>query len=239
MIPHAVHHKPVEVNTKMFFDIGANKGDATWAALHLKGFNKVIALEPAPKVFYNLVFNYKDDPRVIPYRLAASDSTGSVVDFYECIEDGLSTLNEEWLTADTARYKGKKYETIKATTVKLDDLIYEYGTPELIKIDVEGGEDLVFAGYTGKASKLCFEWTLEDVPKHIKQLERLSMVNGYTEYALQYIEHHLDEPTEYRPITKARELPKWIKETAPDWENEGWKAAGLRQAADAGMIWVR
>ena len=239
MIPHAVHHKPIEISSRVFFDIGANKGEATWAALFLKGFTNVIALEPAPKVFYQLVFNYKDDPRVIPYRLAASNTTGDVVDFYECVEDGLSTLNEEWLTGDMYRYKGKEYEIIKATTVKLDDLIYEYGTPELIKIDVEGGEDLVFAGYTGKAPKLCFEWTLEDVPKHIKQLERLSMVNGYTEFALQYIEHHLDEPTEYRPITTARDLPKWIEETAPAWENGGWKGAGIRPSADVGMIWVR
>ena len=238
MIPHAVHHKPIEIS-RVFFDIGANKGEATWAALFLKGFTNVIALEPAPKVFYQLVFNYKDDPRVIPYRLAASSTTGNVVDFYECVEDGLSTLNEEWLTGDSYRYKGKEYEVIKATTVKLDDLIYEYGTPELIKIDVEGGEDLVFEGYTGKAPKLCFEWILEDVPKHVKQLERLSMVNGYTEFALQYIEHHLDEPTEYRPITTARDLPKWIEETAPAWENGGWKAAGLRSSADVGMIWVR
>ena len=75
MIPHAVHHKPVEISSKVFFDIGANKGEATWAALFLKGFTNVIALEPAPKVFYQLVFNYKDDPRVIPYRLAASSTT--------------------------------------------------------------------------------------------------------------------------------------------------------------------
>jgi FkbM family methyltransferase len=238
MIPHAVHHKPID-NAKLFIDIGANKGEATWAALYLKGFTRVIALEPAPKVFYQLVYNYKDDPRVIPYRLAVSDSTGSEVEFYECVEDGLSSLNKDWLTGEGYRYNGKEYETIKVTTVKLDDIIYEYGVPELIKIDVEGAEDLVFAGYTGKAPKLCFEWTLEDVPKHVKQLERLSMVNGYTEYALQYIEHHLDEPTEYRPITKARELPKWIKETAPAWENGGWQVAGIRPTADVGMIWVR
>lgn len=238
MIPHAIHHKPVD-SSKLFIDIGANRGEATWAALYLKGFTTVIALEPAPKVFYQLVYNYKDDPRVIPYRLAVSDSTGSEVEFYECVEDGLSSLNKDWLTGEGYRYNGKEYETIKVTTVKLDDIIYEYGVPELIKIDVEGAEDLVFAGYTGKAPKLCFEWTLEDVPKHIKQLERLSMVNGYTEYALQYIEHHLDEPTEYRPITTAKDLPKWIEETAPAWENGGWQVAGIRPTADVGMIWVR
>jgi FkbM family methyltransferase len=236
MIPHAVHHKRAD---KIFFDIGANRGDATWAALELKGFTKVIGFEPAPKTFYQYVFNYKDDPRVVPYRLAVSSSTGETVEFYDCVEDGLSTLNKDWLTGENYPYKGKEFETIQATTVKLDDIIYEYGIPDLIKVDVEGAEDLVFAGYTSKASKLCFEWTMIDVPKHIKQLERLSAVNGYTEYALQYIEHHLDEPTEYRPITTARDLPKWIEETAPAWENGGWKGAGIRPSADVGMIWVR
>lgn len=239
MIPHAVHHKPGEIKERLFLDVGANKGDATWSALYRKGFTKVIALEPAPKVFAQLVYNYKDDSRVIPYRLAASSTTGETVEFYECVEDGLSTLNKEWLTGDNYRYKGKAYETLQATTVKLDDIIYEYGLPELIKIDVEGGEDYVFAGYTQKAPFLCFEWTLEDIPKHVKQLERLHTVNGYTEYALQYIEHHLDEPKEYRPITEAKNLSKWVKETAPDWETGGWATAGLRPTADAGMIWVK
>jgi FkbM family methyltransferase len=239
LIPHAIHHKPAEVVTKLFFDVGANKGDAVWAALNLKGFNKVVALEPAPKVFAQLVYNYMNDPRVIPYRLAASSTTGDTVEFYECVEDGLSTLNKEWLTSETSRYNGKEYATIQATTVKLDDLITEFGLPELIKIDVEGGEDLVLAGLTQKPPRLCFEWTLEDVDKHVRQLERLQEVNGYTEYALQYIEHHLEEPSEYRPISTAKELWQWITATAPDWENGGWKVAGLHPQADAGMIWVR
>ena len=42
----------------LLFDIGANKGDATWHGLQ-KGFDKIIALEPAPKMFNILYDNYK------------------------------------------------------------------------------------------------------------------------------------------------------------------------------------
>ena len=50
------------------FDIGANRGDATWAALELKGFTKVIGFEPAPKTFYQYVFNFASYKNIIYVR---------------------------------------------------------------------------------------------------------------------------------------------------------------------------
>jgi FkbM family methyltransferase len=49
------------------FDIGANRGDWTHAAL-AKG-SDVIAIEPAPRVFAKLVQNFIYNPRVTPLRL--------------------------------------------------------------------------------------------------------------------------------------------------------------------------
>ena len=222
----------------LLFDIGANKGDATWHGLQ-KGFDKIIALEPAPKMFNILYDNYKNDNRVIPLKYAVSDSNNEVIEFYECVEDGLSTIEKSWLTADNALYKGKEFRTIYALTCTIDKLVEKYGLPDLVKIDVEGAETQVLNGMNCKPKQLCFEWSLFTVDQHIKQLKKLRDVNGYTEFALQYITYHLLEPIEYRSLSLAKTLPNWIEQTKDWWEKEEWMKYGERSTADVGMIWVK
>ena len=90
----------------LLFDIGANRGDAVVAGLQ-RGFDKIIALEPAPKMFFMLHNNFRDDHRVIPLKFAVSDSNDEKIEFYECVEDGLSTIEKSWLTGEGALYQGK------------------------------------------------------------------------------------------------------------------------------------
>lgn len=221
----------------MLFDIGANRGDATLAGLQ-KGYD-VIALEPAPKVYKELVSNFIYNPKVTPLRLAVTRRDNQHIEFYECVEDGLSTTNLDWLTDPSMPYAGKAYRTIKTTTICMDTLINLYGLPDLVKIDVEGAEDEVFAGYTKKAPLVCFEWSEATLEGHVEQLKRLRDVNKYKYFALQYITHHLEEPTEYRLLSEADSLPTWIEETKDAWTNKDWKVAGLRPTADVGMLWVK
>lgn len=223
----------------LLFDIGANKGDAVQAGLDF-GFQKIIAVEPAPIIFSELVRNFLYEPKVVPLRFAVSDKNGERVPFYECVEDGLSTLEKGWLTDPSMPYNGKNFRTIEVNTCTLDYLIEQYGDPALVKIDVEGGESLVFAGLTKKPRNLCFEWTIETLDEHIEQLQRLKEVNGYTEYGLQYITHHLAKPDEYRPLDNPEDLRKWIEETQSWWMSKGWIEQGsLRPTADVGMLWLK
>lgn len=53
------------------------------------------------------------------------------------------------------------YQQDKVSTTTLDSLISKEGTPDLIKIDVEGYEHKVIKGLTKKANKICFEFTEE------------------------------------------------------------------------------
>ena len=217
------------------FDIGANRGDFTLAALR-KGYD-VIALEPAPKVFSQLVRNFIYNPRVTPLRYAVSANDYAVVEFYEADEDGLSTLNEAWLTDETMPYAGKPYRTINATTITLDTLALKYGVPDLIKIDVEGAEWHVFKGLSSKMGTIAFEWTLETMSEHQLQLEYLNH-GGYTEVAPQYIEHHCQEPDTWYKLSTF-DFAKWHGQSKVYWEHSGWKASNLRPTADVGMLWVR
>ena len=218
----------------LLFDIGANRGDAVLAGLE-QGY-KVIALEPAPRIFAELVKNFIYSPKVIPLKFAVSNKDYKQVKFYEAVEDGLSTLNKEWLTAETMPYAGKEFRTIKATTITLDTLVELYGEPDLVKIDFEGAEWSVFKGMTKQHGKLTFEWSWFTIQEHIKQLRYLALL-GYTEIAPRFIENHLQQPTEWFPINL--NLVTWHNDHAQEWEAEGWKEAGLRPTADVGMIWVR
>lgn len=218
----------------LLFDIGANRGDAVIAGLN-KGY-KVIALEPAPRVFKELVSNFIYTPNVIPLKFAVSDSDDSIVEFYECVEDGLSTLERSWLTDDSMPYKGKEYRTIKANTITLDTLAKIYGQPDLIKIDVEGAEWFVFKGMTKYHGMLTFEWTINTIEEHQKQIKYLKDL-GYKHVGPQFIENHLEEPEEWFEIDKFN-LKKWVNKSSDKWINGGWKKSNLRPTADVGMCWL-
>lgn len=217
------------------FDIGANRGDFTVAAL-AKGY-RVIALEPAPRVFAELVSNFIYNPNVTPLKMAVSGSDYATIEFFEADEDGLSTLNLDWLTDESMPYAGKPYRTITATTITLDTLALKYGTPDLIKIDVEGAEWSVFKGLSSKMGTLSFEWTWATWTEHLEQLKYLEH-GGYTEVAPQFIEHHCQEPEIWYDI-KSFDLGLWHNEFAPAWEQGDWKKSNLRPTADVGMLWVR
>lgn len=221
----------------LMFDIGANRGDATIAGINL-GY-KVIALEPAPRVFVKLVSNFIYSSSVVPLRLAVGEKDGERLDFYECVEDGLSTLDKDWLTKPGMPYYGKEYRTISVNTCTVDWLVKKYGRPDLMKIDVEGAEWGVLRGMSENYGKLALEWTQETMSDHNEQLQYLASI-GYTEYRLQFIEDHLLEPEDaWAPITKKVNLEKTRQSKQEWWTSEGWKRSNLRPTADVGMLWVR
>lgn len=219
----------------LLFDIGANRGDATLAGLS-QGF-KVIALEPAPRIFAELVKNFIYNPNVIPLKAAVSDVDNSRVEFYEAQEDGLSTLNKDWLTKEDMPYNGKPYRTVMANTITVDTLVHIYGKPDLIKIDVEGAEWSVFKGMTKHSGALTFEWTDVTLNEHEEQIAYLSTI-GYTEIAPQFITNHLQEPTTWYSI-KDKRLSEWVTENKEEWTTGGWRESSLRPTADVGMVWLR
>lgn len=216
------------------FDVGSNRGDWTRAAL-AKGYN-VVALEPG-KIFRELIKEFIYDRRVTPLRLAVSQTDYAVVEFYEADEDGLSTLNEDWLTKNGLPYAGKPYTKTTCTTITLDTLAKAYGTPDLVKIDVEGGEWAVFKGISSYMGTIAFEWTEATLDEHQLQLAYL-MKLGYTKVAPQFIIEHCVEPTDWYDLA-GFDLAAWVKDNAQAWIDGGWQVANLRPTADVGMVWTK
>jgi len=188
-----------------------------------------------------LVGNFIYNPDVVPLKMAVSDKDGERLKFYEADEDGLSTLNKEWLTADNMPYAGKPHREIEVNTITIDSLADKYGNPDLIKIDVEGAEWQVMKGMTRHyGGVICFEWTFETMHQHEDQLDYLFTL-GYREMAAQYIVNHLQEPEVWGNMqsNNVNELLAWHQLTSDQWIDGGWKIANLRPTADVGMLWVR
>ena len=126
------------------FDIGANVGYYTILASRLVGAEGLVAsFEPVPR---NLAFlerhielNKCANVRVFPY--ACSDRNGTV-DF------GLGT------GPATGGLHGRGHETLVVDSVSLDELSDREGlAPDVLKIDVEGAEELVLIGASGMIQK--------------------------------------------------------------------------------------
>ncbi len=176
----------------MFFDIGANIGK--WSLSNVNSCEKIIAIEASPVTFKKLVDNISGNRKIIPLSYAVCNSDKEFIEFYNCSADTLSTINRDWLDSEKSRfYKQHNYNVIKCKTITIDKLIQEYGTPELIKIDVEGGEFECLSSLTQKVKNICFEWASETNDITFKCLDYLNSL-GYTEFAIQ-----LEDNYTYRP----------------------------------------
>jgi len=123
-----------------FIDIGANSGFFTLLASHCVGSNgRVLAFEPVPsmrsRLQGNLSLNAAEN--VVIHDIALSNQAGEQL-FHEgpTGHKGLSSLRS--LTNEATTFSVK--------TMPLDDLLDDKFAVNLIKIDVEGAEQLVLNG---------------------------------------------------------------------------------------------
>lgn len=204
----------------MFFDIGANIGN--WSLSNINNCEKIITVEASPKTFNKLLLNISDNSKITCLNYAVCNSDNEYIIFYDSNVDTLSTINKDWLDSDISRfYKKFKYNEIKCKTIKLDKLINNYGIPELIKIDVEGGEFECIRSLTQKVNNLCFEWASEMNDITFNCLDYLESI-GYNNFAIQFEDNYIYRPSNYTNINIIKEQ---LNKTTPKIE---W-----------GMIWAK
>jgi FkbM family methyltransferase len=123
-----------------FIDVGANSGFFTLLASRQVGpTGRVLSFEPLPsmrrRIMENLSINGMEN--VTLYGVALSNSVGEVT-FYEGPQGhkGLSSI----------RPIGEASTILQVPTMQLDDLADKVQSVKLIKIDVEGAEQLVIQG---------------------------------------------------------------------------------------------
>lgn len=171
------------------FDIGANIGDTTQWFLD-NGYDKVIALEPGAEAFIQLFQRFHNDSHVILHYLAVSSQPGPI-EFWNSNWHTTSTAHKNWVA--NSRFAGKcAWNLITKNAITLDELIELHGTPNFLKVDVEGYELEVLKGLTKCGIRnIGFEWSeeeytqLNDTAKHLKNL-------GYNQFSFTYDDHLSD-----------------------------------------------
>ena len=174
----------------MYFDIGSNIG--LWSLENINLCDKIISIEASPITFNRLVNNCKND-KIILLNYAVCNNDGNDITFYQAESDTLSTTNKEWLTAETSRFYNHHYKEISCKTITIDKLIEQYGLPDFIKIDVEGGEYDCICSLTQKVKLLCFEWACETNTITLNCIDYLLNL-GYTQYYIQIHDNYLFRP---------------------------------------------
>jgi len=174
----------------LFFDIGSNIG--RWALANVDNCDKIISIEASPFTFEKLVNNCKND-KIILLNYAVCNNNNDDVIFYHAECDTLSTLNKDWLVSKESRFYNTKYKEIICKTITIDSLIKKYGIPDLIKIEVEGGEYSCINSLNQKVNLLCFEWASETNDVTIKCIEHLLEL-GFTKFCIQSEDYYTFRP---------------------------------------------
>jgi FkbM family methyltransferase len=123
-----------------FWDVGANAGYHSLVAARSVGTTGcVVLLEPDPyvaRIARRQVDLNRMGARVVIVQAAVSDSAGR-------IEFTITPNNRMSAISSVVQSRGQ-IDTVVAVT--LDQLSERYGTPDLIKMDIEGGETLALLG---------------------------------------------------------------------------------------------
>jgi FkbM family methyltransferase len=128
-----------------FVDVGADWGLMTLVASHLVGSpGRILALEPDPRAFKKLTRNLERNrlSQVRAFEIAAADNDA------ELILAGYDEEDEKWPTSRLVDHRSAEQNLFHVRSRQLDPLLDEAGIEavDLIKIDVEGAEDLVLRG---------------------------------------------------------------------------------------------
>jgi len=206
----------------LLFDIGANHG--RYAIANLERYKRIISVEASPTTYTSLCRNITAHPQIVPLHYAVTNAVDTSVTFYHCATaDTISTLDRDWLSSANSRF-GNYKNTIREVTVptiSIDGLIERYGIPDLLKVDVEGAENIVLASLTQKVPTLCFEWAAEWRDKNKQCVAHLVSL-GYSHFHIQ-----MEDKYDY--------LPPAYERTAEEVLAFFDKA---RDKVDWGMIWA-
>jgi FkbM family methyltransferase len=138
----------------LVFDVGANYGEYSQMFLRLGA--RVIAMEPNPACARILARGGSKDLTV---RCEAVGDREGEITLFVGARSGHSTVSSEWMEkAVTTSGDYRWNHTINVPITTLDRLQREYGTPDFVKIDVEGYEASVFRGMSFRTRALGFEF---------------------------------------------------------------------------------
>lgn len=134
-----------------FFDIGAHAGYYSIIAASSNPKITVVSFEPASGPYHYLVKNIlinQFDKRIHPYQMAIGDRSGTT-EFLEATHHKYRYLKHNLLAISNLneRKEGRTMKKVEVPISTLDDFIRSHHepTPDIIKMDTEGTENLILA----------------------------------------------------------------------------------------------
>lgn len=140
---------------RMAWDVGANTGMTLPVLTSL--YDRVVAFEPAAESFRVLCTDWGQHRQAILVNKAVADIDGTVT-----LSARADPIASGQLVAPGMRWAwGPELERREVPSVTLDSLMDEYGTPDFVKVDTEGGELRVLRGASRLLAKQATCWTVE------------------------------------------------------------------------------
>ena len=161
------------------FDIGAHAGNRSLALARAGA--RVVALEPQPA--FLAVLKRVASGRTIEVRgEAVGREAGSAILRISRRHPTLSSIMPDWpgrIGASPGFERVDWDEEVEVPLVTMDMLIDQYGRPDFVKIDVEGGEAEVLAGLSHALPLVSFEYLPAAMDVAERCLDRLAALGPY------------------------------------------------------------
>lgn len=173
------------------FDVGALVGGRT-IVFHRLGA-RVIAFEPQPKraaqlqrLVRRLAAGSQTGRPPVVVQAALADRSGTTLLHPAPRNPSLATISDNWAAHAPTRdgFERTRFGTpVEVATQTLDWAIASYGTPDFVKIDVEGAEDRVIAGLSHAVACLSFEALAPNAEVALRAFDAVIALGRY-EFAL-------------------------------------------------------
>lgn len=164
---------------ELAFDIGAHVGDRTASFRRLGA--RVVAVEPQPRLARLMRLLFGRDPGVTRVAALVGAAPGEAVLRLNTANPTVATASADFIAAADGApgWEGQHWDAgIVLPVTTLDALIATHGTPDFVKIDVEGYEAAALAGLTATPRMLSFEFTTIQRGVALDALARLAAL-GY------------------------------------------------------------
>ena len=165
---------------RLAFDVGANQGEYTKALAAI--FEKVVCFEPQQDLAENLKITASRIPNILVINKAISDSNGQGK-ISVSQNRAMSSMESNWIkkVKKSKRFGNNSWnKTQKIELITLKQAFKTYGTPEFLKVDVEGHEAKVFKTLNHPIREICFECTPEARLAAIDVIEKISSIGNYS-----------------------------------------------------------